>query len=100
MQHACLIPSWATEGLDPEQVDGFVYRLFGLVLLVLMARMRAEQAASDRAHARGHAGLHFPDVPRPGWGRTYPWWELVGPLPRPDRGPQLRLALGLPRGWK
>ena len=96
LQHACLVPSWATEGVDPEQVDEFVYRLFGLALSVLMARMRAEQAASDR----GHVGLLFPDMPRPGRGRTYLWQELVGPLPLLDRGPQLRLAPGLPRGWK
>ena len=73
LQHACLIPSWATEGVEPEQVDEFVYRLFGLALSVLTARMRAEQAASDR----GHVGLLFPDVPRPGRGRTYLWQELV-----------------------
>ena len=29
-----------------------------------------------------------------------PWWELVGPLPRLDRGPQLWLAPRLPRRWK
>ena len=77
-------------------MDEFVCRLFGLALSVLMARMRAEEAASDR----GHVGLLFPDMPRPGRGRTYPWQELVGPLPRPGCGPQLRLAPGLPRGWK
>ena len=60
LQHACLIPSWATEGVDPEQVDEFVYTMFGLALSVLIARMRAEQAASDR----GHIGLLFPDMPR------------------------------------
>ena len=95
LQHACLVPSWATEGVDPEQMDESVYGLFGLALSVLMARMRAEQAASDR----GHVGLLFPDMPRPGGGRTNLWQELVGPLPWPDRGPQLRLAPGLPRGW-
>ena len=93
LQHACGIPSWATEGVDPEQVDEFVYRLFGLALSVLTARMRAQQVALDR----GHGGLLFPDMPRPGRGCTYPWQELVGPLPRPGRGPQLRLAPGLPR---
>ena len=61
-------------------MDEFVYRLFGLALLVLIACMRAEQAASDR----GHVGLLFPNTPRPGRGRTYPWQELVGLLPRPD----------------
>ena len=96
LQHACRIPSWATEGVDPEQVNEFVYRLFGLALSVLMARMRAEQATSDK----GHVGLLFPDMPRPGRGRTYMWQELVGPLPRPGRRPQLRLAPGLPRRWK
>ena len=58
--------------------------------------MRAEQAASDR----GHIGLRFPDLLRLGRGRTYPRQDLVGPVPRPDRGPQLPLAPGLPRGWK
>ena len=96
LRHACLVPSWATEGVDPEQVDEFVYRLFGLALSVLMARMKTKQAASDR----GHVGLLFPDMPRPGRGRKYPWQELVGPLPRPNRGPQLRLAPRFPRGWK
>ena len=56
----------------------FVYRFFGLALSVLMARMRAEQATSNR----DHVGLLFPDMPRPGRGRTYPWQELVSPLPR------------------
>ena len=39
-------------------------------------------------------------MPRPGRGCTYPWQELVGPLLRPGRGPQLRLAPGFPRRWK
>ena len=96
LQHVCLIPSWATEGVDPEQLDENVYNLFGLALSVLMACMRVEQASLDR----GHVGLLFPDAPRSGRGRTYPWHELVGPLPRPGRRPQLRLAPGLPRWWK
>ena len=96
IHHARLIPSWATEGVGPEQVDKFVYRLFRSALSVLMARMRTEQAAS----AKDHTGLLFPDVPPPGLGRTYPWRDLVGPLPRLGRGPQLPLAQGLPRGWK
>ena len=58
--------------------------------------MRAEQAASDR----GHIGLLFPDLPRLGRGRTYPRQDLVSPVPRPDWGPQLPLAPGVPRGWK
>ena len=84
------------ERVDPEQVDQFDYKLFGLAFSVLMARMRAEQDASDR----GHVGLLFPDMPRPGRGRGYPWQELVGPRLQPGRGPQLRLAPGLPRRWK
>ena len=54
---------------NPEQVDEFAYRLFKLALSVLMARMRAEQAVSDR----GYVGLLFPDMLRPRRGRTYPW---------------------------
>ena len=96
MRHARVVPSWAMKGANPVQVDKFVYRLFGLALPVLVAHMRAEQATADR----GHTGLRFPDVPRPGRGRTYPWWELVGPLPWLAHGPQLRLASGVPRGWK
>ena len=81
-----------TEGVDPEQVD----ELFGLALSVLMARMRAKQAAFDR----GYVGLLFPDVPRQGRGSTHPWQDLVGLLPRPGDRPQLRLAPGVPCGWK
>ena len=44
---------------------------------MLRASMRAEQAAADG----GHAALLFLGVPWLGWGRMYPWRELVGPRP-------------------
>ena len=77
-------------------INKFLYRLFGLGLAVMSARMQC----GDESAAGGQARLLFPDLPRPGRGHSYPWGDLCGLLPRPPRQPALCLAPGLPRGWK
>ena len=69
-----------------------MYRLYGLALAVLTARMQFEKQAS----ANGQPGLLFLELPHPGRGRSYPWTEFTGPLRQPD-GPPLHPAHSLRR---
>ena len=90
------MPSWVTKDAGADVVDEFVGQVYGMGLAILIMRMQREQGTA----IRGQAGLLLPDAPRPGRGHSYPWGELVGPLPQPTAGKrQLRLTPGLPWGW-
>ena len=60
----------------PGLLDGLSYRLYGMYLAVLVARMAASQADQPV-----HGDSFFPEqlLPRP--RNPYPWDDFVGPLP-------------------
>ena len=57
-------------------LDEFLYRLYGMYLAVLAARM-----AVSHGNQAGHRDSLFPDQPRPRPHNPFPWGDFVGPLP-------------------
>ena len=57
---AGLFPLRVAQGVDPGLLDDFLYRLYGMYLVVLAARMAASQG--DQL---GHGDSFFPDQPHP-----------------------------------
>ena len=76
-------------------LDEFLYRMYGMYLAVLAARMAASHG--DRA---GHGDPLFPDQPRPRPRNPFPWNDFVGPLLGDTVRNQPWLRPGAPRGWR
>ena len=76
-------------------MDEFLYRLYGMYLAILAARMAASQGDQP-----GHGDSLFPDQPRPRPRNPYPWDDFVGPLPEDTLRHQPRLRPGTPPGWQ
>ena len=64
------------QGVERELLDEFLYRLYGMYLAVLAARM-----AASRGDQAGHGDSLFPDQPRPRPRNPFPWDDFVSPLP-------------------
>ena len=62
--------------MDRGLLDEFLYRLYGMYVAVLAARMAASQGDQP-----GHGDSLVPDHPRPRPPIPYPWDNFVGPLP-------------------
>ena len=80
--------------MDRGLLDEFLYRLCGMYLAVLAARM-----AASRGDHGGHGDCLFPDQPRPRPRNPYPWDDFVGPLPVDTVRNQPRLRPGALPGW-
>ena len=83
---AGLFPLRLAQGVDQDLLDEFLYRLDGMYLAVLAARM-----ASSQGDQPGHGDCLFPEQPRPRPRNPYPWDDFVGPLPGDTVRHQLRL---------
>ena len=81
--------------MDRGLLDEFLYRLYGIYLVVLAARMAANQG--DHA---GHGDSLFPDQPRLRLRNPYPLDDFVRPLPGDTIRHQPRLRPGTPPGWQ
>ena len=95
LRRAGLFPLRLTHGVERELVDEFLYRLYGMYLAVLAARM-----AASRGDQAVHVDSLFPDQPWP-WPRNpFPWDDFVGPLPGDTIRNQPRLRPGGSPGWR
>ena len=75
LRKAGIFPLRLAQGLD-RYLNEFLYRLYGMYLAVLAARVAASQGDQP-----GHGDCLMPELPRP-WPRDpYPWDAFVGPLP-------------------
>ena len=89
-----LFPLWLAQGVDRGLVDKFLYRLYG-ILAVLVARMAASQGDQP-----GHGDSLSPDRPRPRPRNPYLWDDFVGPLLGDTIRHQPRLRPGTPPDWR
>ena len=76
--------------MDRDLLDEFLYRLYGMYLAVLAARMAA--SSGDQP---GHGDSLFPEQPRP-----RPRGCLVGPIPGDAVRHKQRLQPGVPADWR
>ena len=88
------LPLRLAQGVEQELLDEFLYRLYGMYLAVLAARM-----AASRGEQAGHGDSLFPDQPRPRPRNPFPWEDFVGPLPGYTIRNQPRLRPRAPPGW-
>ena len=95
LRKAGLFPLRLAQGVDRDLLDEFLYRLYGMYLAVLAARMAASQGDQP-----GHGDSPFPDQPRPRPRNPYRWENFVGPLPRDAVRHQPRLRPGTPSDWR
>ena len=92
---AGLFPLRLAQGVDRDLLDEFLYRLYGMYLAILAARMAA--SAGDQP---GHGDSLFPEQPRPRPRDPYPWDAFIGPIPGDAVRHQLRLQPGVPSDWR
>ena len=95
LSKAGLFPLRLAQGVDRDLLDGFLYRLYGMYLAVLAARMAASQGDQP-----GHGDSLFPEQPRPRPHNPYPWDDFVGPLPGDTVRHHPRLRPGAPPDWR
>ena len=81
--------------MDWDLLDEFLYRLYGMYLAVLAARM-----AANAGDPPGHGDSLFPEQPRPRPRNPYPWDAFVGPIPGDAVRHQPRLQPGVPANWR
>ena len=86
-----LFPLRLAQGVDRDLLDEFLYRLYGMYLAVLAARMAAGQGDHP-----GHGDSLFPEQPCPRPRDPYPWDAFVGPVPGDTVRHQTRLQPGVP----
>ena len=90
LRKAGLFPLRLAQGVDRDLLDEFLYRLYGMYLAVLAARMAA--SAGDQP---GHGDSLFPEQLRPRPRDPYPWDAFVGPIPGDAVRHQPRLQPGV-----
>ena len=95
LRKAGLFPLGLAQGVDRDLLDEFLYRLYGMYLAVLAARM-----AASLGDQRGHGDSLFPEQPRPRPRDPYPWNAFIGPLPGDAVRHQPRLQPGVPADWR
>ena len=95
LRKAGLFPLRLAHGVDRDLLDEFLYRLYGMYLAVLAARMVASQGDQP-----GPGNSLFPEQPRPRPRDPYPWDAFVGPLPGDTVRHQPRLEPGAPPDWR
>ena len=93
LRKAGLFPLRLAHGVERGLLDDFLYRLCGMYLAVLAARM-----AASHGDQPGHGDSLFPDQPRPRPRNPYPWDDFVSPLPGDTIRHQPRLRPGTPAG--
>ena len=81
--------------MDRDLLDEFVYRLYGMYLADLAARMAA--SAGDQP---GHGDSIFSEQPRPQPRDPYPWDAFVGLIPGDAVRHLPRLQPGVPADWR
>ena len=94
-----LLPAALVRPEEADQAGRLMYRLYGMYLAVLSARMGAEVAARRDAGA-GPSVFAIARRRPPDARRGYPWGQL-GAVPHPPAPPAAPLALraGPPPGW-
>ena len=85
------VPLRLAQGVERDLLDEVLYRLYGMYLVVLAARMAA--SAGDQP---GHGDSFFPEQPRPRPRNPYPREAFVGSLPGDAVRHQPRLQPGVP----
>ena len=95
LRKAGLFPLRLAQGVDRDLLDELLYRLYGMYLAVLAARMAA--SAGDQP---GHGDSLFPEQLRPRPRNPYPWDAFVGPIPGDAVRHQPRLQPGVPADWR
>ena len=95
LRKADLFPLRLAQGVHRELLDGLLYRLYGIYLAVLAARMAACQGDQP-----GHGDSLFPEPPRPRPRNPFPWDAFVGPQPGNAVRHQPRLQPGVPADWR
>ena len=94
LRRAGLFPLWLAQGVERALLGEFLYRMYGMYLAVLAARM-----AAIRGDQAGHGDSLSPDQPLPRPRNPFPLDDFVGPLPGDAVRNQLRLPPGAPPGW-
>ena len=95
LRRAGLMPLHLSHGVERARMDEFLYRLYGMYLAVLAACMTAGQGNPE-----GPGGALFPEAPRPRPRQSFPWGDLVGPLPREAQRERPQPRPGVPQGWR
>ena len=95
LRRAGLMPLLLSRGMERALLDEFLYRLYGMYLAVLAARIAAGQGNPE-----GPGGALFPEAPRPRPRHSFPWSDLVGPLPREVQRERPQPRPGVPQGWR
>ena len=88
-------PFRLAHGVDRDLLDEFLYRLYGMYLAVLAARL-----AASTGDQPGHGDSLFPEQPRPRPRDPYPWDAFIGPIPGDVFCHQPRLQPGVPADWR
>ena len=95
LRKAGFFPFRLAQRVDRDLPNEFLYRLYGMYLAVLAARMAA--GAGDQP---GHGDSLFPEQPRPRPRNPFPWDAFVGPIPGDATRHQPRLQPGVPADWR
>ena len=82
-----LMPEHLSHGIPKGQVHDFMYGFHSMVLQILRARAHRED-------------VQLFDQPKTKQGRGYPFWQFIGPLPRPERREKLRVRQPTAQEWR
>ena len=82
-----LMPEQLSHGIPKGQVHDFMYGFHSMVLQILRARAHRED-------------VQLFDQPRTKQGRGYPFWQFIGPLPRPEHREKLRIRQPTAQEWR
>ena len=82
-----LMPEHLSHGIPKGQVHEFMYGFHSMVLQILRARAHRED-------------VQLFDQPKTKQGRGYPFWQFIGPLPRPEHREKLRIRQPTAQEWR
>ena len=82
-----LMPEHLSHGIPKGQVHDFMYGFHSMVLQILRARAHRED-------------VQLFEQPKTKQGRGYPFWQFIGPLPRPEHREKLRIRQPTAQEWR
>ena len=81
------MPEHLSHGIPKGQVHDFMYGFHSMVLQILRARAHQED-------------VQLFDQPKTKQGSGYPFWQFIGPLPRPEHREKLRIRQPTAQEWR
>ena len=81
------MPEHLSHGIPKGQVHAFMYGFHSMVLQILRARAHRED-------------VQLFDQPKTKQGRGYPFWQFIGPLPRPEHREKPRIRQPTAQEWR